>query len=334
MRLLTKDGVQSQRMPSMCPSISLVKDDALEVGLWKLLPFRGRHLCDWLPLHSIHCSTPYKLGDYEWELIELFQAIHGCWPYLLGRAFTIRIDYYNLNSSLINDSWWYLNKRLIKLFWFDFTTKFWLGRLNIKVHALFRRDADTTPTLYGLILQIFTILSDLRHDIDVSPSFPCFMNAYALWSWPPLELCPWIDFPWASGACVSTNVHTSDFQQFIPLKSGFERCFMPWHSVQISMSLVIFIGSKTWYVIVWSDNITRWRHSWWSDLLQNLLVPSYVYGVIYPCISLRPCLVSMERLWFLYDFYRFSDYSHFIPLSQTYTTVLVAKVVWGNCVFP
>ncbi|WVZ49483.1 hypothetical protein U9M48_000841 [Paspalum notatum var. saurae] len=91
-------------------------------------PFAARHL---------------KLAAYEWELIDLVQAVRHWHPYLWGRTFVLRTDHYNLKylldqrvSTVPQHQW------ISKLFGFDFTVEYRLGRLNTVVDALSRRDAE------------------------------------------------------------------------------------------------------------------------------------------------------------------------------------------------
>ncbi|WVZ49312.1 hypothetical protein U9M48_000681 [Paspalum notatum var. saurae] len=91
-------------------------------------PFAARHL---------------KLAAYEWELIDLVQAVRHWHPYLWGHTFVLRTDHYNLKylldqrvSTVPQHQW------ISKLFGFDFTVEYRLGRLNTVVDALSRRDAE------------------------------------------------------------------------------------------------------------------------------------------------------------------------------------------------
>jgi hypothetical protein len=91
-------------------------------------PFAARHL---------------KLAAYERDLIGLVQAVRHWRPYLWGQHFLIRTDHYSLKflldqrlSTVPQHQW------ISKLFGFDFTMEYRLGRLNTVADALSRRDSE------------------------------------------------------------------------------------------------------------------------------------------------------------------------------------------------
>jgi hypothetical protein len=102
---------------------------------------------------------------YERELIGLVQAVRHWRPYLWGWRFLVRTNYYRLKFLLdqrlttVPQHQW-----LSKLFGFDFTVEYGLGRLNFVADALSRRDEDASDTPRALAISglTFAFLDELR----------------------------------------------------------------------------------------------------------------------------------------------------------------------------
>jgi hypothetical protein len=99
-----------------------------------------------------------KLPAYERELIGLVKAVHNWRPYLWGRAFTVRTDHYSLKFLL--DQWLSIISQHIwvsKLFGYDLTVEYRLGKLNGAADALSHRDEDVA-TIHSLSAPTFQFL--------------------------------------------------------------------------------------------------------------------------------------------------------------------------------
>jgi hypothetical protein len=119
-----------------------------------------------------------KHAACEQELIGLVQAVRHWRPYLWGRSLWIRTDHYSLKflldqrlSTVPQHQW------ISKLFGFNFTIEYRLGRLNTMADALSRRDADhdeVVGTSEGTALCIrsgptFALFDDIRRATAAAP---------------------------------------------------------------------------------------------------------------------------------------------------------------------
>jgi hypothetical protein len=110
-----------------------------------------------------------KLVAYEHELIGLVQAVRHWRPYLWGCAFLVCTDHYSLkflldqHLSTVPQHHW-----ISKLFGYNFEVAYRLGRLNVTMDALSRRNYanDDAPRATGTVLAIskpsFAFLEDVR----------------------------------------------------------------------------------------------------------------------------------------------------------------------------
>ena len=119
-----------------------------------------------------------KLAAYEWELIDLVQAVRHWRPYLWGRHFLIRTNHYSLKflldqrlSTVPQHQW------ISKLFGFDFTVEYRLGHLNTVADALSRRDVelDSGPAseegaaMCATSGPSFALIDDIRDEVVRGP---------------------------------------------------------------------------------------------------------------------------------------------------------------------
>jgi len=114
-------------------------------------PFAPRHL---------------KIAAYERELIGLVQAVRHWRPYLWGRSFVARTDHYALKfmldqrlSTVPQHQW------ICKLFGFDFSVEYRLGRLNTVADALSHREPKHI-TLGSLSGPTFVLFSELKEELN------------------------------------------------------------------------------------------------------------------------------------------------------------------------
>ena len=106
------------------------------------------------------------MAAYERELIGLVQVVRHWRPYLWGWAFVVRTDHYalrfmlDLRLSTIPHHHW-----ISKLFGYDFSFEFCLGRSNVVAGALSRRDGEEL---------LLAVLIDMEAVCYVAVSVPTF----------------------------------------------------------------------------------------------------------------------------------------------------------------
>ena len=108
-----------------------------------------------------------KLAAYERELIGLVTAVKHWRPYLWGRTFIIRSNHYILKyildqrlSTIPQHQW------VSKLFGYDFSVEYKLGRHNIVADALSRK--ETAASLMSLSEIQFPIFNQLKEEVSTN----------------------------------------------------------------------------------------------------------------------------------------------------------------------
>lgn len=102
-----------------------------------------------------------KLVAYEQELIGLVQAIQHWYPYLWTQTFLVRTDHYSLKFLLDQRLAMIPQHRWVsKLLGYTFRVEYRLGRQNIVVDALSRRESEVL-TVCALSLNSFHLFQHL-----------------------------------------------------------------------------------------------------------------------------------------------------------------------------
>ncbi|WVZ49645.1 hypothetical protein U9M48_000985 [Paspalum notatum var. saurae] len=247
-------------------------------------PFAARHL---------------KLAAYERELIGLVQAVRHWRPYLWGRQFVVRTDYFALKflldqrlSTVPQHHW------ISKLFGFDFTVEYRPGRFNVVADALSCQDVEEMAAA-AVTGPSFQLYDSLRLEGPSAAEWKQLHNQLIL------QLAHG-----AGHGGIQKTLHRLRADFYVPGDRSLVRDF---------------VRSCT----VCQRNKTEALHP--AGLLQPQEVPSQVWADIsMDFVEGLSKVHGKSVILTVVD--RFSKYAHFIALGHPYTAASVARAFFDSIV--
>jgi hypothetical protein len=118
-----------------------------------------------------------KLAAYEWELVELVQAVCHWWSYLWGHPFMIKTNHFSLEylldqrmATIPQHKW------ASKLIGFDFRVEFHPAASNMVVDTLSRRNTEEGALAMVLSAPSFQLFDDLRQELPALANLRTLME--------------------------------------------------------------------------------------------------------------------------------------------------------------